>query len=696
MATAKKTRRIGEERERSRVFEFELEQAESGERAAAGLVVRTVTINGEEFNVYRLSCSSEFPVERRDWSTGETYLEILSHEPKDVDLRRFKAGAAVRDTHWGEQVGITEGADVTAKRKLDVEVRYDKDDLSQKFELGLRRLIRKNVSVRYLTVGKPRIGVDAKTGLQTRTYRWMPIHMSHEADGADPTVGGGRSQAVQDPEQNRELIEVDVPETESPTREEERTEMTEDERKAQEAAQVSDRQKAVDEALKNRRTTDTQIRTMARNANWTDVEVERLLEKNPTREAAAIEILERGATPAKPAPAVRSALDEASPKERRELRKRLSLVDAIEQSAHMRATGGKPTGIVGEWHQRLLAAGGGKQENPGYLLIPYRTYSDEEAEEREFDRARLRAQMGGRAMGTAVVGSGAELVYDQPPMDILDALRPRLILNNLGCTFLPGLKGDLPLPRFTSDAVLHHVDENPGVDVTSTTLGTDVAWLKRKSLAGALPLPKQLMQNSQVALELKARASIAAAAAVMINRKCFHGTGSQYQPMGMWTLPGVTPVAVADSVHGIPAFGDFIDMQTAIKDLDAGSDGSASGYAMTTGLAGLLRKTSEASAVWKPIWTGSRWQGEVAGERSFASNVLDGTLGTGADEHACVYSPDWSMYYVALFGDGMEIFGDPYSAALQQQFLLHLFMMYDGGTGIPELLVKLTGAHLHE
>jgi len=686
MTTPRKTRTIGEDRERSRTFEFEREGAASGERAAADLVVRTVTVNGEEFDVYRITCSSEFPLERRDWNTGQDYLEILSHEPKDVDLRRFKAGAAVRDTHWGQQVGITMDAEVTPQRKLGVELRYDKDKDSQKFELGLRRLIRRNVSVRYVTIGEPRRGRDEKTGLETRTYRWMPIHISHEPDAADPTVGGGRSQDQKATEQNRELIDVDVPE--SPTRDEERIAMTEEERKAQEAAQAADRQNAIDQALKNRRTTDTQIRTMARNANWSDVEVEGLLEKNPTREAAAVEILERGTTAPKPAPPVRSALQEADPKERRELRKRHSLTRAIEQSAIMQRSG-KPDGIEGEWHNRLLAAAGGKQENPGYLLVPYRTYTDEEAEEREFDRARLRQQMGQRAMGTTVVGAGAELVYDQPPMDILDALRPRLLLNNLGCTFLPGLKGDLPLPRFTSDAVLHHVDENPGVDVTSTTLGTDVAWLKRKSLAGALPLPKQLLQNAQIALELKARQSIAAAAAVMINRKCFHGTGSQYQPMGMWTLPGTTPkVSTA-----IPVFGDFIDMQTAIEDLDAGSDGSASGYAMTTGLSGLLRKTSEAAAVWKPIWTGSRWQGEVAGERAFASNVLEKTVGSG-DEHACVYSPDWSMYYVALFGDGMEIFGDPYSAALQQQFLLHLFMMYDGGTGIPELIVRLTGAHI--
>ena len=690
MATPKKTRTIGEERERSRTFEFELERAASGERAPADLVVRTVTINGEEFNVYHITCSSEFPVERRDWSTGQTYLEILSHEPKDVDLRRLKAGAAIRDTHLGEQVGITEDAEVEPQRKLGVDLRYDKDELSQKFELGLRRLIRKNVSMRYLTVGKPRIGRDEKSGMETRTYRWMPIHISHEADAADPTVGGGRSEEQKAAEQNRELIEVDVPE--SPTRDEERDAMTEEERKAQEAAQAADRQNAIDQALKNRRATDTQIRTMARNANWSDVEVEGLLEKNPTREAAAVEILERSATPPKPAP-TRSALEGADKNDRRELRKRHSLMRAIEQSAILQRNG-KVDGIEGEWHHRLLAAQGDKQENPGYLLVPYRTYTDEEAEEREFDRARLRQQMGQqmgqRAMGTTVVGAGAELVYDQPPMDILDALRPRLLLNNLGCTFLPGLKGDLPLPRFTSDAVLHHVDENPGVDVTSTTLGTDVAWLKRKSLAGALPLPKQLMQNSQIALELKARASIAAAAAVMINRKCFHGTGSQYQPMGMWTLPGTTPKAST----AIPVFGDFIDMQTAIEDLDAGSDGSASGYAMTTGLSGLLRKTSEAAAVWKPIWTGSRWRGEVAGEPAFASNVLEKTLGGSAHEHACVYSPDWSMYYVALFGDGMEIFGDPYSAALQQQFLLHLFMMYDGGTGIPELIVRLTGAHI--
>src|SRR5574338_13257 len=145
------------------------------------------TVNEQE-RTAEFSVSSEFPVER--WFG----FEILDHSPSSIMLDRFKDGAAHRDTHYGDQIGVIEDCHIDQQeRKLREKVRYSKSARGQEVFQDVIDGIRRNVSVRYeiheLVLEKEVDGVP-----YYRITKWEPIHSSEEPDGADPSVGHGRSE----------------------------------------------------------------------------------------------------------------------------------------------------------------------------------------------------------------------------------------------------------------------------------------------------------------------------------------------------------------------------------------------------------------------------------------------------------------------------------------------------------------------
>jgi hypothetical protein len=134
------------------------------------------------------SVSSEYPVMR--WFGNE----ILDHQSTSIRWGRLTDGAAHRDGHKGDQIGIVDKAWIdSAEKKLRVKVRFSKNtDRAVQIFKDIVDGIRKNVSISYdiydLVLESETENVD--------TYRitdWEPIHTCHTPDGADPTVGNGRS-----------------------------------------------------------------------------------------------------------------------------------------------------------------------------------------------------------------------------------------------------------------------------------------------------------------------------------------------------------------------------------------------------------------------------------------------------------------------------------------------------------------------
>jgi len=67
------------------------------------LLYRAITIDKpgvkSESREVELSFASEQPVERQDWDTGKSYLEVLDHSSSSVDFSRLNNGGALLRDH---------------------------------------------------------------------------------------------------------------------------------------------------------------------------------------------------------------------------------------------------------------------------------------------------------------------------------------------------------------------------------------------------------------------------------------------------------------------------------------------------------------------------------------------------------------------------------------------------------------------
>lgn len=148
--------------------------------------------------VVKFSGSSEYPVERFDWDSGERYMEILDHSPENVDLSRVLSGGPILDCHWGDQIGVIESLTLENKRTV-VTARFSSaGDRANQIWADVANGIRRNISVGYrLTkILEVKSGENSDTSgrvLKQIRFAWQPYEFSMVPVPADPTVGVGRS-----------------------------------------------------------------------------------------------------------------------------------------------------------------------------------------------------------------------------------------------------------------------------------------------------------------------------------------------------------------------------------------------------------------------------------------------------------------------------------------------------------------------
>lgn len=163
---------------------------------------RTITIDlGERerkeaaaLRRFPVSVSSDTPVPRREWTTGETWDEVLSHDRSAVDLSR--APLPVLESHDRSKVNVgivtslrTDGARLRGELVLGASQRAT--ELAQDIAAGIVT----GLSVGYMIDREER---DEKAKRITAT-RWTPYEVSIVSVPADVTVGIGRSMPM-DPE----------------------------------------------------------------------------------------------------------------------------------------------------------------------------------------------------------------------------------------------------------------------------------------------------------------------------------------------------------------------------------------------------------------------------------------------------------------------------------------------------------------
>jgi len=547
----------------------------------------------EDKRTVELSFSSELPVQR-----GQ-YMEVLSHDPADVDLSRLNDAHPLLLNHDPErQIGVVERAtlDGNAKRGRAV-VRFSRSPLGEEIWRDVRDGIRRLVSVGYRRMKE--VTSEMRDGVELVRFAWQPHEISIVSIPADATVGIGRNQPLSPSHEQKDPKPMQV-------------EIVNDA-----ASAVAGERKRVNE-----------IRAIAKNLSGKVQDVDALanaaIERGDSLDsfrAAALERLPSVDQISKPA-----ALD-VKPKEWA----RYSISRAITSQMN-----GRLDGFEAEMNQEIALKTG---RNAGGFWLP------DEVMARNFTQGT--GTLGGMLVQTTNAG-------DQ----FIELLRNRAQVINLGARVID-LAGPTTIPRQNAAGATNWVGET--VAATLETGNFTQMTLTPQAVSAFQQYSKQLLLTNNPSIDNLIRDDISQQIALAIDLAALHGSGSG-QPRGVVNTTGIGTVALATNglaLGNATAYPAMVSLESVVA--AANADKGSLAYLMRAGHRGALKTNSRFASsdtpVWEPNSTVNGYRAEVS--QQIATNL---TTGTATTICSAVIFGDWSQVLVANFGP-TDLTIDPYRLA---------------------------------
>lgn len=460
----------------------------------------------EKTRTVNIAVSSELPVDR---SFGK---EVLVHEGGAIDMEFLASGRAplLLDHDMEKQIGVIESVELSGDRKLRAKVRFGRSALAEEVFQDVVDGIRSNISVGY-RINKMERSTTNKDEYLVRS--WSPMEVSVVSIPADPSVGVGRSAAAPEPN----------PKVEPQVRKEDK--MSDFDIEAVRA-----------EAARSAAKTASEIIALGARHNKRDL-ADQALRDGKSIEQFRGELLD---VIGNDKPLENSDIG-LSRKEKRQF----SVVRAIAS----------------------LAAPGDRRLR--------------EAAAFEFEASEAAAQRYGRSaqgimLPTDVLGVWKRDLNTSDDNEIvatnllagefIDVLRNSASVMQAGARMLPGLVGNVAIPKKTAASSGGWISTEGGASSESEpTFGT--VSLTPKTVGAFTDMTRQLILQSTPAVEALVRDDLTQALALAIDKGALEGSGSSGQPTGILNTSGVNkPSAFAAAV---PTFAEMVALETAVAEDNA-------------------------------------------------------------------------------------------------------------------------------
>ncbi len=636
--------------------------------------------------LYEVAISSEAEIER---SFFGNWIEVLGHAKDEIDMSRLERGAAVLVDHRGDQVGsvVPGTARVDDDKIMRAYLQFSSSQRGQEVERDVEEGIRTSISVGYFIksaklVEKREVkgsGQEKATIDIWRITRWQPAEVSLVSVPADVAVGVGRQQGAGGPPLTTEDGRT-VAEGRTMSRE------VAGEQEAEKGARPSaggvavltERNKEVAEILG---ICDTNGVPRERSAEW--------LGAGLTVDQVARKIVELRKTKGDAQPAEESVGDKMG-KDRR----RYSYVRAIRLGAGLvaRDKGDRSEefsrvpfdGLEAEVHRELV-----RTYEPGRyqggIVVPVDTRSEED----RWHQWEVRQGLMHRTLDSKTLTKGTETVFERPG-ELIELLRNRAVVLQLGARMLAGLSGPVAFPKQTGGMTVYWVGENPASDVTASDVALGLVNLAQKNLQGTTDYTRQLLAQSSLDVEMMVREEFAIAHGLTLDKSAIHGKGAAGEPTGVYKAPDVNVRAVG----GIPDYADVIEAEAEVAKDNA--DLGSLGWITTPGTASRLMQTLDftAAAAGQRIWVGTFRDGVMGGYRAAATNQVSSTMTgseeTGGTEQGAVFG-NWADLVFGTWAS-MELIVDPFAKKKRGIIEVTSFQMADLILRHGESFCKWTGS----
>lgn len=479
-----------------------------------------------------LTLSTETPVNRGD------YVEILDHTPGSIDLSRAPLPLIVSHDMRTLPVGVVtnlrnEGRQLKGTAIFGTSARAE--EVFQDVQAGILRSV--SVGYEYTDQGRP-----AGRSSDTLVFKFCPVEVSAVSVPADPNAGFFRSYSMEYQDQQHAAENG----------------LTRSQNRAATKAAEARRQIEAEERLRV-----TEIAAMCR-AHDCPALGEQLIQDGASIADARGAVLEHNA---RTRPEQRSLSD---PRGRddyldmgREARQ-FSIVRAIQAMA------------TNDWSQAGLERAASRAvarqlgRDPEGFFVPFDTL--------------VRSPY---AVGTAGSGTtGGTLVATELLSEaFINVLRARSRVIEAGAMMLPGLVGNVDIPRQTAASQTGWVTEGSALSESEGTF--DKLSLSPKTIGTYSQISRNMLLQSTPAIEMIVRGDLAAQLALGIDTAAVNGPGTGGAPTGILNTAGLG--SVVGGTNGAQlTFDHLVDLATAVA--NANADFGSLAYMLNPKAVGWLSK----------------------------------------------------------------------------------------------------------
>ncbi|MFZ5697762.1 MAG: phage major capsid protein [Pseudomonadota bacterium] len=550
----------------------------SSEVQRRSLFLKREAIN-EEARTVEVAFSSEEPVERW-WG-----IEILDHSPKSVDLSRLEdGGPGLVDHDPRDHVATIEECRIDSDRVGRATLRFGRSQRAEEIFRDVVDGIRKCISVGY-RIHKVEIDDPESENPTYRATLWEPHEISFVSIPADVNVGVGRSAQqpnIQPPATPAAPVSVtrnasmaDDTQTIDPKVHEDRGAAVQMEKvrsiialgeqyAAHGGKAIADL--AIKEGKDERWVKDEIMSSMVARANASPIDPDLGLTEKETARFSVMRLI-----------------------------RAMTLAHMGERNAWDGA------GFERECHEALSKRHGGPS-NGGYF-VPY--------------EVQKRQMFGKRDL--SVAGNAGYLVStENQPGSFIELLRAQSVLGRAGARMLPGLKGDIQIPKQTGASTGYWVGaEDDEINESNMTIGQ--LGMSPRTVGAYTEVSRLLQMQSDPSIDALVMEDFAKVLALKIDLAGLNGNGAG-APVGIVNTSGI------GSVTGTSfAYAAAVEFQTDVAGSNALVPGCA--YITTPAKAGILKAKQRFTSTDTPIWQGNVLEGEIEGFKAFTTTQLsDGMI----------------------------------------------------------------------
>ena len=269
---------------------------------------------------------------------------------------------------------------------------------------------------------------------------------------------------------------------------------------------------------------------------------------------------------------------------------------------------------------------------------------------------------------------GGALVQNQAPR-MVEPLRPRLIFEDLGATFLTGLTGgNIPLV-VGNDFAMQFLAE--GASITPQKKEFAGPTLAPKRAGGAVDVSNQLLLQSSLDVETMIMNGLINGFRQVLHSACINGAGG-VAPTGLLSVSGVNVSAQASAAAA--TWASVVELQALIEEDNATEQ--SLGYILHPKLKAALKQIQKDAGSGRFLYE----NGLIDGVNAVSSSLVPVLDASGTDVYPLIYG-DFSQMTIGQWG-AINVSINPYSADLANSVRLVLNTHADMQIANPKAFAK--------